>query len=551
LKAWAYNDFKIEQLFDITTTKRKFNANDVSFNGRHPYVVRTSENNGIRGYIEEDEQYLNAGNTISFGQDTATIFYQEKPYFTGDKIKILTPKFEINAEIASYFLTCMRKSFSSFQWGVTSFNVTALNAISVSLPVNKSGEIDFAYMQDRIQEMEQDRIQEMDAYLKVAGFEDCELTEEEKNAVHNKSIYTRKFVIGDLFDKVELRKKPFDKRKDTRQKPDCRYCIPLVNAKHGENGIMYYGDSSVFDSVDMTIDIVQNGAIATGDVYPQPQQTGVLWDAYLIRATNHQDNVETLLYFSTAIEKSIKKKYSYDNKAYWEQVKENLIDIPVTPSGQIDYKFMETYIRAQEKLAIQRVKNWREKEIEATKEIVYAKPDQATQQSVSCYIISSSDVTSSQKYITHLPVYPLRAACGYFDANGSLPEEEAEGWIDVSAQMNRLDKGMFIVYAEGKSMEPKIHDGDLCVFNSSAAGSRQGKIVLVKARDISDPSASSFTIKKYSSKKVSDEDNGWRHTHITLSPLNANYRSIEISAEGVEDGEFKIYGEFVQVINAQ
>ena len=218
--------------------------------------------------------------------------------------------------------------------------------------------------------MEESRIREMEAYLKAAGFEDCELTEEEENALKKMgSIKTNEFAIGDLYDKVKLENKTFDKRKDSRQIPDSQYSLPLVNAKHGDNGIMYYGDPNIFDSIEMTIDIVQNGAIATGDVYPQPQRTGIIWDAYLIQASNHQDNAETLLYFSTAIAKSIKKKYTYDNKAYWEQVKEDKINLPITPSGEIDYMFMESYIRAQEKLAIQRVKDWRDKEIATTKNI--------------------------------------------------------------------------------------------------------------------------------------------------------------------------------------
>ena len=80
-----YNKFKLgegkERLFDISSPKKRFNANTVRFNGKYPYVARGSLNNGIRGFITQDEKYLNAGNTISFGQDTATIFYQEKPYF--------------------------------------------------------------------------------------------------------------------------------------------------------------------------------------------------------------------------------------------------------------------------------------------------------------------------------------------------------------------------------------------------------------------------------------------------------------------------------------
>ena len=61
--------------------------------GKFPYVVRMSTNNGQRGYLEEEEVFLNEGNTLSFGQDTATVFYQEHPYFTGDKIKILVCKY--------------------------------------------------------------------------------------------------------------------------------------------------------------------------------------------------------------------------------------------------------------------------------------------------------------------------------------------------------------------------------------------------------------------------------------------------------------------------
>ena len=45
---------------------------------------------------------------------------------------------------------------------------------------------------------------------------------------------------------------------------------------------MYYGRSSDFSSVDGGIDIVSNGAISTGNVYPQPHKIGVLFDAYIV-----------------------------------------------------------------------------------------------------------------------------------------------------------------------------------------------------------------------------------------------------------------------------
>ena len=48
---------------------------------------------------------------------------------------------------------------------------------------------------------------------------------------------------------------------------------------------------------------------------------------------------------------------------------------------------------------------------------------------------------------------------------------------------------------------------------------RHGKIVVVQHRSISDPeTGGSYTIKRYRSEKVVDEDGGWRHERIELVP---------------------------------
>ena len=93
LQAVKWGEYKLGDLFEVESYTKRFDANKVVIKqkGLYPYIVRTSANNGQRGFIEASEEYLNDGNTIAFGQDTATMFYQEKPYFTGDKIKVLKP----------------------------------------------------------------------------------------------------------------------------------------------------------------------------------------------------------------------------------------------------------------------------------------------------------------------------------------------------------------------------------------------------------------------------------------------------------------------------
>ena len=143
-----FEDFKISEIFEINTPKKRFDANKVDIlDSGHHYVVRTSLNNGIRGCINENLQFLNNGNTISFGQDTATMFYQDKPYFTGDKIKIVQSKENrLNRLNAQFFISTMGKSFSSFSWGSSSFSVKVIENQTVKLPT-KNNKPDYTIME--------------------------------------------------------------------------------------------------------------------------------------------------------------------------------------------------------------------------------------------------------------------------------------------------------------------------------------------------------------------------------------------------------------------
>jgi hypothetical protein len=154
-------------------------------------------------------------------------------------------------------------------------------------------------------------------------------------------------------------------------------------------------------------------------------------------------------------------------------------------------------------------------------------------------------VSQSEQYTTYLPVYSMKAACGYF-GEGELVEED--GWMKVEG-MGRLNRNMYVVQASGHSMEPRIHDGDYCVFNRSITGSRQGKIVLVQHHNYYDDDfGGAYSIKKYSSKKNYDEFGGWQHEKIELIPYNKDYKTIVLTPEN-GDEEFRVVGEFVGVIN--
>lgn len=168
-----------------------------------------------------------------------------------------------------------------------------------------------------------------------------------------------KFKIDDLFKKLDLKiiKKDFNKKLDVSETPNDEFSLPLVNAKHFNNGIMYYGREADFETAEMTIDIVKNGAIATGDVFAQPQKTGVLWDAYLIKPKEEINSELVLLFLSTVLRKTIKDKFSYDDKCIWEKVKTIDIYLPVDETGKPDFAYMESYMRNLESAVSEELRN--------------------------------------------------------------------------------------------------------------------------------------------------------------------------------------------------
>ena len=110
-----------------------------------------------------------------------------------------------------------------------------------------------------------------------------------------------------------------------------------------------------------------------------------------------------------------------------------------------------------------------------------------------------------------------------------------------------LNKDMFIAQVVGKSMEPTIPDGSWCLFRFERGGSRNGLIVLVESRQVSDPEThKSFTIKRYHSEKEDLGGGQWRHKKIVLSPDNKEFKDIVL--KNVAGDDFRIVAEFVEAL---
>lgn len=146
------------------------------------------------------------------------------------------------------------------------------------------------------------------------------------------------------------------------------------------------------------------------------------------------------------------------------------------------------------------------------------------------------------RFETHLPLYSLRAAATRF---GEDMEIEADEWVRVPENL-RLTRDMFVGRVVGRSMEPLIPDGSLCIFRYSVVGSRQGKLLLIQREGASE-SGGEFTVKRYTSRKAETEE-GWRHAGIRLEPINPEFQAWDLDAADLENGPYKVRGEFLRVL---
>ena len=360
-----WGEYKIGDLFEILSYKKRFDANkvEVKETGLYPYVVRMSYANGQKGFIDEDNKFLNDGNTISFGQDTATMFYQEKPYFTGDKIKILKSKLaRFNKSNAQFFLVSMRRAFSSFSWGSSSYSVNVIKEQKIKIPT-KHGEIDFDFMERFVAELEAQRVAELEAYLTATGLKDYELTAAEQKALddfENQRISWKTVTYQSAFDHIKQGRRL--KKED--QLPGS---IPFVMAGTTNTGVVNYISNPVasFPKNSITIDIFGN-AFYRSYAFGAGDDTGVYWN------TQADYTSKQMLFFTSSMEKSIAGKFSYGKKLRSSQSLDIKMYVPVI-NGNIDLDFMDTLISAIQKLVIKDVVKYSDRKIEATKQVCAAK----------------------------------------------------------------------------------------------------------------------------------------------------------------------------------
>jgi phage repressor protein C with HTH and peptisase S24 domain len=146
-------------------------------------------------------------------------------------------------------------------------------------------------------------------------------------------------------------------------------------------------------------------------------------------------------------------------------------------------------------------------------------------------VVPDSAAIEDEKFESMLPVYSLKAAAGYF---GGEEVVEPEGWVDVPG--HTLDSEMFVARVVGRSMEPRIGDGDLCIFRRYRGGTRRDRIMLFQWQGERDSeTGGSYAVKKYSREQKLVDGDELVGVRVTLTSLNPEYKPIQVEAEYADE----------------
>ncbi|MFP6284763.1 restriction endonuclease subunit S [Helicobacter pylori] len=386
LNAIKWGEFRLGDLFEVLSSKKIYHANtikihDTQIENSYPYVVRATTNNGIKGFIIDDPTFTNEKNTLSFAQDTFTVFYQKQPYFTGNKVKILKPKFAFKSPKILHFISAILQFIlKPLTWGLGS-TTESIAEFKISLPLKPTAktqtldDIDFHFMETFIAELEQCRLAELEAYLKATGLSNTTLSNDEENALNafNNSmggntpcgLTWQSFKLGDLF---EIR--PTKAYNLTNSHLfDSNAKNPVVTNSSLNNGISGY---SSLESTEKGNQITYSDTTTSEGIFYQKRPfIGYSHVQGLYPLKYHEFwNEKTLLYIVVAFKKVACGRFNYGNKFNRKIASEMSILLPTNQHGKIDFHFMRTFINALMKQIIQGVAQYCDDKIQATKEVI-------------------------------------------------------------------------------------------------------------------------------------------------------------------------------------
>ena len=358
-----WGEFKLSTFFNIENTL-SFNTDKLVNGNEFDYVTRTSQNQGIlkqTGFVNSEN--INSAGNWSLGLMQMDFFYRHNSWYAGQFVRKITSKIQLSPSSILFFTSVLNKLKNKLLAVlVRDVDKTFLNSV-VLLPVLDNGQIDFAFIDKYLLELETVSFNELDSYLSINGLKDYTLTEKEKQVLEEfqKQAF-EEFNVIDVFDVKNTGN--ILSRDITENSGE----VPYLCASSENNSVSSYisYDEKYLDK--------GNCVFIGGKTFVVSYQEKDFFSNDSHNLILHLKNEEkrnkmNQLYLATCINKSLGHKYSWGDSISSTKIKKDKVALPVL-NKKPNYEILETFISAIQKLVIKDVVLYVQRKKEETKKLL-------------------------------------------------------------------------------------------------------------------------------------------------------------------------------------
>ncbi|MBU3219964.1 restriction endonuclease subunit S [Clostridium algidicarnis] len=327
-----WKSFYFDEIFrKIQRGKRLKKADHID--GKTPYVSSTSLNNGVDGFIgNEDKVRKFEGNlTLANSGSVGSCFYQDYEYIASDHVTSLTLE---NADKYIYlFMSTIIKRLEDKYSFNREINDKRIRREKIILPIDKFGKPNWDYMSKFMQKIEAEKLDKALEYIYIYIYK-LAISEELKLPLFEEKEW-KEFWLEGL---VEI-----NSGKDIYARERIDGKTPYVTATASNNGVGYFVDNTNKTLEEKCISVNRNGSVGFSFYHPYKALYGN--DTRKLRP--RVENKWVSLFLSKSISNQ-KEKYGYGYKMGTGRLKRQKVMLPISETGKVDYTYMKKYMQIQE-----------------------------------------------------------------------------------------------------------------------------------------------------------------------------------------------------------
>ena len=188
-----WKEFKFGDLISRPYKAKAFNKDDLEVTEKNGirYITRTGINNGCEMIVDATtipQQYIEKGNAISIGDTTATCFYQDEDFITGDHMVVVRAEW-LNKANGLFIASMLQNEQYKYSYG-RAFLIDRIQETRIKLPVQHN--------QDGTPYIEPDCTYSEEGYVP-----DWQFMEDYIKSLHHKPLTTKNAVGNALALKVD------------------------------------------------------------------------------------------------------------------------------------------------------------------------------------------------------------------------------------------------------------------------------------------------------------------------------------------------------------